>query len=93
MFENLKSKNIAPERESFREGNFYEKNSDRPGMNNRIRALREESVSTPASLSIERALITTRFYKENDGKYSIPMMRALNFMEICDKKTIYIGND
>lgn len=93
MFENLKSKNIAPERESFREGNFYEKNSDRPGMNNRIRALREESVSTPASLSIERALITTCFYKENDGKYSIPMMRALNFMELCQKKTIYIGND
>jgi formate C-acetyltransferase len=62
-------------------------------MNQRIQGLREESVTTPATLSIERALITTRFYKENNGKYSIPMMRALNFMEICEKKAIYIGKD
>ncbi|HPY21619.1 MAG TPA: glycyl radical protein [Bacteroidales bacterium] len=62
-------------------------------MNRRIQDLREESVTTPATLSIERALITTRFYKENNGKYSIPMMRALNFLEICEKKTIYIGKN
>ena len=92
MFENLKSKNILPERESFQEGNFYDKSTDKPGMNSRVQALREESVSTPASLSIERALITTRFYKENEGRHSIPMMRALNFMEICEKKAIYIGD-
>ena len=45
------------------------------------------------SLSIERALITSKFYKENYGKYSDPMMRALNFLEICKQKTIYIGDD
>ncbi|HHU96313.1 MAG: glycyl radical protein [Bacteroidota bacterium] len=62
-------------------------------MNERIRALREESVNTPASLSIERALIQTEFYKKNEGRYSIPVMRALNFMEICEKKSIYIGEN
>lgn len=45
------------------------------------------------TLSIERALIETEFYKENYGKYPIPVLRALNFMEICKRKTIYIGED
>ena len=93
MFEELKTKNILPERQSNQEGNFYTNSSSRPGMNERIRALREESVNTPASLSIERALIETDFYKKNVGKYSTPMMRALNFMEICEKKKIYIGEN
>jgi len=93
MFEKIKSKNRIPERKSNQEGNFYKENHQRPGMNQRIQDLREESVATPATLSIERAMITTRFYKENNGKYSIPMMRALNFMEICEKKAIYIGKN
>ena len=91
MFEELKTKNSIPERKSNQEGNFYNSNSQQPGMNDRIRALREESISTPASLSIERALIETVFYRENDGKYAIPVLRGMNFMEICDKKNIYIG--
>ena len=62
-------------------------------MNERISRLRNESVNTPATLSVERALIETSFYKQNEGKYSIPMMRAMNFMEICNKKYIYIGDD
>jgi trans-4-hydroxy-L-proline dehydratase len=64
-----------------------------PGMNDRIRRLRRLSVETKESLSIERALITTRFFRENEGKFSVPMMRALNFMELCKHKTIYIGED
>ena len=63
-----------------------------PGMNDRIRRLRRLSVETKESLSIERAMITTRFFRENEGKYSVPMMRALNFMEQCKQKTIYIGD-
>jgi len=84
----------TPERRAGSEGNFYnpEKKTGQ-GMNERIRRLRKQSVETPETLSIERALITTRFYKENQGKYSAPMMRALNFMEICKQKTIYIGDD
>ena len=62
-------------------------------MNDRIRRLRKQSVETQESLSIERALITTRFYQGNEGKYSAPMMRALNFMEICKQKRIFIGED
>jgi formate C-acetyltransferase len=63
------------------------------GMNERIKRLRKQSVEKPESLSIERALITTRFYKENNGKYSVPVMRALNFFEICKQKKLYIGNN
>ncbi|MEG0517392.1 MAG: glycyl radical protein [Bacteroidales bacterium] len=61
-------------------------------MNTRIQRLREESVNTQPSLSIERALIETAFYRENDGKYPIPVLRGMNFYEICKKKTIYIGD-
>ncbi|KAF0239067.1 MAG: formate [Prolixibacteraceae bacterium] len=84
-----------PERPARAEGNFYspEKKNALPGMNDRVRRLRKHSVETPESLSIERALITTRFYRENLGKYSEPVMRALNFLEICKQKTIYIGDD
>ncbi|PXY01329.1 formate C-acetyltransferase/glycerol dehydratase family glycyl radical enzyme [Marinifilum breve] len=61
-------------------------------MNDRIKQLRKVSVDTEPSLSIERALIETEFYKENYGKYSIPVLRAKTFYEICKHKTIYIGN-
>jgi formate C-acetyltransferase len=85
----------TPERPAKAEGNFYKSDQNKigPGMNSRIQRLRKLSVETQESLSIERALITTRFYKENYGKYSEPVMRALNFLEICKQKTIYIGND
>ena len=36
-----------------------------PGMNQRIQLLRRESVETQPSLSIERALIETAFYKQD----------------------------
>ena len=39
------------------------------GMNDRIKRLRQETFEAEPSLSIERALIETRFYKENYGKY------------------------
>ncbi len=92
MFEKLKRHNEAPERPAGVEGNFYPEKGNLPGMNARIQKLREESVNTATSLSIERALIETAFYKENQGKYSIPVMRALNFLELCKKKSIYIGS-
>ena len=63
------------------------------GMNDRIRRLRQQSVETPATLTIERALIETAFYNENYGKYPVPVLRAKNFYEICAKKAIYIGDD
>ena len=62
-------------------------------MNERIQRLRKLSVETAPSLSIERALHETAFYKENYGKHSMPVLRALNFLNHYEKKTIYIGDD
>ena len=53
--------------------------------------LRKLSVESEPSLSIERALHETAFYKENYGKMSIPVLRAANFLDHCAKKSIYIG--
>ena len=63
------------------------------GMNERIKRLRQQNFDTPTTLSIERALIETAFYKENYGKMPVAVLRASNFYEICKKKTIYIGED
>ncbi len=63
------------------------------GMNPRIKRLRQESMETPTTLSIERALIETAFYKQHYGTMPIAVLRAKNFYEICKKKTIYIGRD
>ena len=60
-------------------------------ISERIKRLRKESYDAQPSLSIERALIETRFYKENEGMYPIPLLRALNFYALCEQKTIYIG--
>ena len=45
------------------------------------------------TISAERAKIITEFYKENLGKYPPPILRALAFKELCEKKEIYIGED
>jgi len=63
------------------------------GMNERIKRLRQQNFDTPTTLSIERALIETAFYKENYGTMPIAILRARNFYEICKKKTLYIGDD
>ncbi|MCX6267389.1 MAG: glycyl radical protein [Bacteroidetes bacterium] len=60
-------------------------------MNERIQKLRKLSVEAQPSLSIERALHETAFYKENLGTCSVPVLRALNFLDHCRKKTIYLG--
>ncbi len=93
MFEKVISHNATPERPATAEGNFYEPKKSRigPGMNERIQKLRKLSFETEPSLSIERALHETAFYRENSGKYSTPVLRAMNFMDHCQKKTIYLG--
>ncbi|TEW75617.1 glycyl radical protein [Gramella jeungdoensis] len=60
-------------------------------MNERIQKLRKLSFETEPSLSIERALIQTKFYKEHFGKHAIPVLRGMNFLELCKQKTIYVG--
>ena len=93
MFESIHTHTKKPERQASAEGNYYnpKMNHAGPGMNERIRQLRQLSVETEPSLSIERALHETAFYKENYGKYSVPVLRALNFLYHCRHKTIYIG--
>jgi formate C-acetyltransferase len=85
----------VPQRKAAAEGNFYPAKPDAigPGMNRRIQRLRKLSVETEPTLSIERALHETAFYRENYGKHSIPVLRALNFLDHCRKKTLYIGDD
>ena len=85
---------INPEREASAEGNFYKAiapNSIGPGMNKRIQRLRKLSFDAQPSISIERALHQTAFYKEFYGKYSIPVHRALTFLDHCKKKTLYFS--
>ncbi len=60
-------------------------------MTSRIARLRKESFETKPSISIERALLETEFYRENFGKYSLPVLRALCFKHLCEHKTLYIG--
>ena len=62
-------------------------------MNKRVTRLREQSFKAQPCISTERALLVTEFYKENVGKYSVPVLRALNFKNLCEQKTIYIGDD
>jgi len=57
----------------------------------RVAKLRQESFEAQPSISVERAVLVTRFYEKNHGKYSIPVLRALNFKNLCQKKTLYIG--
>lgn len=61
-------------------------------MNDRIDRLRRESFETEPSISIERALLETAFYRENYGKHSLPVLRAMVFKDLCEKKTLWLGD-
>ena len=93
MFEKITQHTAAPLRAAASEGNFYEPKANPigPGMNERIQKLRKLSVEVQPSLSIERALHETAFYRENFGKMSVPVLRAANYLDHCQKKAIYIG--
>ena len=62
-------------------------------MNERIKRLRTLSFEAVPSISIERAVLETEFYKDHFGKYSMPVMRARVFKHLCENKTIYLGPD
>ncbi|MEE4314029.1 MAG: trans-4-hydroxy-L-proline dehydratase [Desulfofustis sp.] len=62
-------------------------------MNQRVERLRTASFEAQPSISIERALLETRYYQEHAGKYSLPVTRAGFFKYLCENKTIYIGED
>jgi pyruvate formate-lyase/glycerol dehydratase family glycyl radical enzyme len=62
-------------------------------MNDRVERLRRRSFEATPTLSTERAEIVTCFYRENEGRYPVPVLRALAFRELCERKTIWIGED
>ena len=59
----------------------------------RVAKLRQESFEAQPRISVERAVLVTQFYRENFGKYSVPVLRALNFKTLCQNKTIHIGSN
>lgn len=62
-------------------------------MEERVARLRKRSLDAVPTLSIERARLVTETYKKYEGTVSIPVLRALVFKNMMDKKEIYIGDD
>ncbi len=60
-------------------------------INERVKKLRDRSLASRPSISAERARLVTEFYVAEQGKHSVPMMRALSFRYLCEHKTILIG--
>ncbi|KJS21980.1 MAG: formate acetyltransferase [Clostridiaceae bacterium BRH_c20a] len=60
-------------------------------MNERVAKLRQESLETVPSISLERARLVTEAYKMYEGKVSVPVLRALTFKYLMENKTICIN--
>jgi len=61
-------------------------------MNERIKKLREQSLSSRPVISLERANLVTEFYKSPiKGRVSVPMARALAFKHLVENKQICIN--
>ncbi len=61
-------------------------------LTDRINILREQSLNAVESISAERALLITRFYKSNGShELSAPVRRAKAFEYLLKNKKIYIG--
>jgi len=60
-------------------------------MNKRTALLRQESLAAKPSVTGERAEIVTRFYRDNYGKYSTPVMRGMCFCDLVEKKELWLG--
>jgi pyruvate formate-lyase/glycerol dehydratase family glycyl radical enzyme len=61
------------------------------GMNERIRKLRNQSLTVEPHLSIERARLVTEAYEKHLGKVETPILRALTFQHIMENKTLCIN--
>ena len=60
-------------------------------MNTRTARLRQEGLDAIPTISAERALLLTEFYRENLGRHSTPLLRALSFRHLCERKTLFLG--
>jgi len=61
-------------------------------MNERVKILREQSINAVPTLSHERAVLLTEFYKNNPPEHSIPVQRAMAFEYILKNKFICIND-
>ena len=57
----------------------------------RVTQLREESLQARPTLSIERAQLLTKFYRQDMGTKSAPVRRALAFKYLMEQKAICIN--
>jgi formate C-acetyltransferase len=62
-------------------------------MKDRVKRLRQASLDTLPSVSIERAVLLTEFYRDKIGKYPQPVLRAKAYQHLCANKTVYIGDN
>jgi formate C-acetyltransferase len=62
-------------------------------MTARVQRLRQRSLDTEPSISIERALLWTEFCRDNERKYPQAVLRAKAFHHLCANKTVFIGDD
>lgn len=65
---------------------------EKRGMNERIQALRELSVSTQPHIDMERAKSETETYKKYEGQLSVPELRGQVLYDYFSTKTLYIGD-
>ena len=62
-------------------------------MNNRIKKLREQTLSIHPSISLERAKLLTKFYKSGiTEKVSIPVARAMSFKYMLENKELCVND-
>ncbi len=59
-------------------------------MTDRVARLRRQSLDAVPTLSAERAVLLTEFYRQDPGVDSIPVQRARAFQYLLEHKTIYI---
>lgn len=64
---------------------------EKRGMNARVQALRELSVTTKPHIDMERAKSETETYKKYEGQLSVPELRAQVLYDYFASKTLYIG--
>jgi trans-4-hydroxy-L-proline dehydratase len=62
------------------------------GTTARVKKLRAQSEQTAPEISLERAVLVTEVYKHNYGQVSAPLLRALTFKQLMEKKTICIND-
>ncbi len=63
-------------------------------MTERVERLKRQSLEARPTLSPERALLVTEFYRDKtDPLQSPPVQRALAFREIMARKALYLGSD